>query len=187
MPVITISEAEIPCAANPLLQSLLDTYVSESNKVADTWRRFSDADLGFKPHERSTSVRGILQHQLLSERRFFAEFLGLHEPAPEELIPGDSQLASLIHRYVTLVKLRLPFLSQQTDEWWIQVVPFFDVQRQRMWIFWRRLLHTAHHRAQLTVYLRLLDRAVPAIYGPSADETWDLADPTFSIEAARRQ
>ena len=30
--------------------------------------------------------------------------------------------------------------------------------------------HLAHHRGQLTVYLRLLDQPVPAIYGPSADE-----------------
>jgi uncharacterized damage-inducible protein DinB len=32
------------------------------------------------------------------------------------------------------------------------------------------LNHLAHHRGQLTVYLRLLDRTVPAIYGPSADD-----------------
>jgi len=30
--------------------------------------------------------------------------------------------------------------------------------------------HLAHHRGQLTVYLRLLEQPVPAIYGPSADE-----------------
>jgi uncharacterized damage-inducible protein DinB len=30
--------------------------------------------------------------------------------------------------------------------------------------------HLAHHRGQLTVYLRLNDAAVPAIYGPTADE-----------------
>ena len=30
--------------------------------------------------------------------------------------------------------------------------------------------HSIHHRAQLTVYLRLNDVAVPALYGPSADE-----------------
>jgi uncharacterized damage-inducible protein DinB len=32
------------------------------------------------------------------------------------------------------------------------------------------LNHLAHHRGQLTVYLRLLGAAVPAIYGPSADD-----------------
>jgi uncharacterized damage-inducible protein DinB len=32
------------------------------------------------------------------------------------------------------------------------------------------LNHIVHHRAQLTVYLRLLDIPVPGLYGPSADE-----------------
>lgn len=31
-------------------------------------------------------------------------------------------------------------------------------------------MHLSHHRGQLTVYLRLNDAQVPAIYGPSADE-----------------
>jgi uncharacterized damage-inducible protein DinB len=30
--------------------------------------------------------------------------------------------------------------------------------------------HLAHHRGQLTVFLRLNEAKVPAIYGPSADE-----------------
>jgi uncharacterized damage-inducible protein DinB len=30
--------------------------------------------------------------------------------------------------------------------------------------------HWAHHRGQMTVYLRLLDAHVPSIYGPSADD-----------------
>jgi uncharacterized damage-inducible protein DinB len=32
-------------------------------------------------------------------------------------------------------------------------------------------MHLAHHRGQLTVYLRLTNAPVPAIYGPSADDT----------------
>lgn len=31
-------------------------------------------------------------------------------------------------------------------------------------------MHLSHHRGQLTVYLRLTDAPVPAIYGPSADD-----------------
>ena len=31
--------------------------------------------------------------------------------------------------------------------------------------------HLIHHRAQLTVYLRLLNVPVPGLYGPSADES----------------
>ena len=32
--------------------------------------------------------------------------------------------------------------------------------------------HLVHHRAQLGVYLRLNEIAIPGLYGPSADETW---------------
>ncbi len=76
---------------------------------------------------------------------------------------------------------RLWFLAAQPDTWWLARVPFFDVERERLWIFWRRVLHTAHHRTQLTVYLRLLGRPVPATYGPTADVTWSGADPTLVI------
>jgi uncharacterized damage-inducible protein DinB len=30
--------------------------------------------------------------------------------------------------------------------------------------------HMIHHRAELVVYLRLLDVPIPGLYGPSADE-----------------
>jgi len=49
------------------------------------------------------------------------------------------------------------------------------------------VLHTAHHRTQLAVYLRLLDRPVPAIYGPTADVSWIGADPTTTADAAGRR
>jgi len=41
------------------------------------------------------------------------------------------------------------------------------------------LNHIYHHRGQLSVYLRLLNVAVPSIYGPSADE-----NPFAAIAAA---
>ena len=75
----------------------------------------------------------------------------------------------------------------KAEPWWLERVAFFDVERERIWIFWRRVLHTAHHRTQLTVYLRLLGKMVPATYGPTADLTWDGADPTHNVDAAIRK
>jgi uncharacterized damage-inducible protein DinB len=181
---IAIPESEVPRAADPLFQHLLDTYVSETNKVAATWKHFTDADLGYKPHERSSTVGAILRHQLLSERRFFGEFLRTPEPAPDKVLPEIVTVASAIDRYLELARARLDFFAAQTQEWWMQVAPFFDVERQHIWIFWRRVLHTAHHRTQLTVFLRLLGREVPSTYGPTADVTWTGADPTNSVAAA---
>jgi uncharacterized damage-inducible protein DinB len=45
------------------------------------------------------------------------------------------------------------------------------VSEQPRYVFLRDTLsHLAHHRGQLTVYLRLLGAKVPSLYGPSADE-----------------
>ena len=38
----------------------------------------------------------------------------------------------------------------------------------------QHLNHLYHHRGQLTVYLRLLDVPLPSIYGPTADEKWEI-------------
>lgn len=45
-------------------------------------------------------------------------------------------------------------------------------ERPRHEILADTLCHLAHHRGQLTVYLRLNDQPVPAIYGASADSGW---------------
>lgn len=45
-------------------------------------------------------------------------------------------------------------------------------ERPRYQIVADTIAHLAHHRGQLTVYLRLNDRPVPAIYGASADSGW---------------
>jgi uncharacterized damage-inducible protein DinB len=186
-PCTAIPDSTIPQAVNPLFQHLLDTYASEANKVISTWRIFSDADLAYKPHPKSTSVGDILKHQLLSERRFFGEFLHTPEPAPEQVLPPTLNIESASSRFLELALARLSFFAQQQTDWWMEAVPFFDVQRQRIWVFWRRVLHTSHHRTQLTVYLRLLDKEVPSTYGPTADVTWKGADPTNSVEAAGRR
>jgi uncharacterized damage-inducible protein DinB len=187
-PTVAIPDREVPRAALPLFQHLLDTYASETNKTAAVWRVLRDDQLGFRPHPRSSSVRDLLVHQVLSERRFFAEFIGLAEPAAGELLPpGDAApVEAYVARYVALARARLEALALGDQPFWLAPVPFFDVERERIWVFWRRVLHTAHHRAQLGVYLRLLGHEVPATYGPTADVTWRGADPTTTLDAAAR-
>jgi uncharacterized damage-inducible protein DinB len=182
-----ILESEIP-RGDPLFQHLVDTYVSETNKVASVWQEIRDDQLGFQPHARSSSIRQILVHQILSERRFFAEFIGLSEPPAESLLPpGEAPpVKAYIERVVGLAQARLLPLAGADEAFWLTEVPFFDVRRQRIWVFWRRVLHTAHHRAQVGLCLRMLEDRVPATYGPTADVTWTGADPTMTLDAARR-
>ncbi|MFL6289819.1 MAG: DinB family protein [Thermoanaerobaculia bacterium] len=65
--------------------------------------------------------------------------------------------------------VRHKILSERTSDWWSDEASFFDITRSRAGVFLRRLNHSAHHRGQLTVYLRLLGRPVYSIYGPTAD------------------
>ena len=181
-----IPDSMVPKAANPLFQHLLYTYASETNKTASIWREFSIEDLNFRPHQRSSSVQEQMKHQLLSERRFFGEFLGTTERDPSRILPSEPTPSAFINNMKDLALPRLEQLAAKDEEWWLHGVPFFDVQRERIWVFWRRVLHTAHHRAQLAVYLRLLNKPIPAVYGPSADATWIGADPTNTVDAARR-
>jgi uncharacterized damage-inducible protein DinB len=184
-----IPPAGIPRARAPLLQHLLDTYASETSKTAGVWSELADGQLDFRPHTRSSSVRQILVHQLLSERRFFAEFIGLAEPPVEGLLPpGEAPgVTAYVERLVALGRARLPSLAAGDEAFWLAEVPFFDVRRQRIWVFWRRVLHSAHHRAQVGMCLRLLEDRVPPTYGPTADVTWSGADPTVTLDAARRR
>jgi uncharacterized damage-inducible protein DinB len=186
-PFVAIRESEIPRAAELQFQHMLDTYASETNKVVSVWREFRDDDLAYRPHSKSTTVGDILKHQLLSERRFFGEFLGVPEPAPADVLPAEITVAAAVDRLTRLARARLSFLAVQSHKGWLVRVPFFEVERERIWVFWRRVLHTAHHRTQLTLYLRLLDRTVPPTYGPTADVKWDGADPTNSVSAAGRK
>jgi uncharacterized damage-inducible protein DinB len=187
VPNPAIPDTAIPRALNPLLQHVLDTYASETNKVASVWREFRDGDLEFRPHEKSATVIGIFKHELLSQRRFFGEFLGLTEPAAGDVLPSEPTVEAFTARLVAHAQPRLGQLAVKSDSWWMEEVPFFDVTRQRVWIFWRRVLHTAHHRTQLTLYLRMMGRPVPSSYGPTADVTWTGADPTATIDAAGRR
>jgi hypothetical protein len=69
-----IPDADVPQAVELTFQHVLDAYASETNKTASVRRAVPDCLLDFKPHEKTNPIRTILVHQLLSERRFFAQF-----------------------------------------------------------------------------------------------------------------
>src|SRR6516165_5842632 len=106
---IAIQDAEVPQAIEPVFQHVVTTYASEVNKTFSVWRAVPNDLLDYRPHEQTNTIRTIFVHQLLSERRFFAQFVGLDEPAVEELLPpGDKPAGSAyIEKYIGLAKRRL--------------------------------------------------------------------------------
>jgi len=113
---VALPDEEVPQAINGLFQHVVMTYASETNKTVSVWRAVPDDCLDFKPHEKTNSIRTILAHQILSERRFFAQFVGTQEPTVEGLLPEGSKPSAqaYIDKYVWLAKGRLPQLAQAT-------------------------------------------------------------------------
>ena len=67
-------------------------------------------------------------------------------------------------------------LTKTTDEylfttsWRLKAGGHVVMNQPRYVVLRDTLNHLAHHRGQLTVYLRLCESKVPALYGPSADD-----------------
>ena len=64
------------------------------------------------------------------------------------------------------------FAPEKWDENWKFVAggqAWIDDTKYDVWRTWV-VNHLIHHRAQLGVYLRLLDKPIPGTYGPSADK-----------------
>jgi len=66
-------------------------------------------------------------------------------------------------------------LEKATDEhlqtnWKLLAGGHVVLEDQRYLMIQDTINHWAHHRGQMTVYLRLMGQKVPAIYGPSADD-----------------
>src|SRR5262249_60841142 len=122
---IAIPDADVPQAVDPTFQHVLTTYASETNKTVSVWRAGPDSLLDFKPHERTNPIRTILAHQLLSERRFFALFVGTEEPPVEELLPPGEKpvVQAYLDNDLSLAKGRLPQLANGTAAWWRESRP----------------------------------------------------------------
>jgi uncharacterized damage-inducible protein DinB len=132
----------------------------------------------FAPHPKSMPLRSLAPHvaqlvefglTVLTTPQF--EFsAGSYSPLQFE---SAAQLAKVLEEGAAKVRKAL---IDTTDEAWSEPwklafdgTVLFDGSR---FLAYRQMFlnHVVHHRAQLGVYLRLNGVAVPAIYGPSADE-----------------
>jgi uncharacterized damage-inducible protein DinB len=146
---------------------LTDAYDSERLKTLSVWSEFSDADSGFRPAGYARTPLEHMVHQCVSEDTWMRTMFGV--TVTRAAIPSEETRLAFLRHYAAVSSERLDQLSSRGEHWWEEVTPFFEVQRTRAWIFLRRLTHSAHHRGQLTVYLRLLGKPLYSTYGPTAD------------------
>jgi len=146
---------------------LLDTYDTERLKTLSVWSVFREEDFEFRPAARSRTPHEQMVHQCVSEDTWMKGMLGIDTGQPA--VPATETKLDFLRHYAATSGIRLRMLREKPEAWWNEQTTFFDVPRTRSWVMLRRLTHSAHHRAQLVVYLRLLGRPIYSTYGPTAD------------------
>ena len=146
---------------------LVETYNTERLKTLSVWSQIPDDRMSFRPEPRARSPREHMVHQCVSEDGWMRSMLGIAIDRPA-LPASETRLAFLEH-YAACSDARLALLVDRPDEWFEAPTQFFDVVRSRAWVLTRRFTHSAHHRGQLTAYLRLWGRTLYSTYGPTAD------------------
>ncbi len=136
---------------------------------------------GFKPHERSMEM-GYLAALVAQMPAWVAMMI-----ATEELDLADKATSGQFQAKASESKEALMKLAEESYAKAKEALQGTDEERLKgTWSFKMggkvlnsgprtaqiadAFTHLAHHRGQLTVYLRLNEAKVPAIYGPSADE-----------------
>jgi uncharacterized damage-inducible protein DinB len=144
-----------------------DTYDTERLKILSVWSQIPDEQMGFRPEPRGRSPLEHMVHQCMSEDGWMRNMLGIDVGLP--VLPAQETRLAFIEHYAAVSAARLEALRAKPDGWFLEPTAFFDVSRSRAWVLVRRLTHSAHHRGQLTAYIRLWGRPLFSTYGPTAD------------------
>ena len=134
----------------------------------------------WKPHEKSMAL-GYLATLVATMPTWIAmavrqDELDLNPPSGQKYDPGTwsttEELLALHEKSLRSGReaLRDTNEAHLLTSWRLLVAGNVVQQSPRHEVITDTLTHLAHHRGQLSVYLRLLGAPVPSIYGPSADE-----------------
>lgn len=135
-----------------------------------------DAHRGFKPHPKSMSLDRLASHvaELPAWPKYALESQLLElDPGFKPIIAASQ--AELLEMFDKSAAEGRSAVQAATDEemgkdWTFRFGEIVEFTSPRTAVIRSFLNHLVHHRAQLGVYLRLNDVAIPGMYGPSADE-----------------
>ncbi|MCR4339692.1 MAG: DinB family protein [Gemmatimonadaceae bacterium] len=160
-------------------------YLPEFDQEMATTRRVLErvpADkLDWKPHQKSMTLGQLASHvaQLPSwvSNIFAVDEFDFRPPdgpafAMADCKSGEELLALFDRSVLTARKAIAAATEAGLDTPWTLKAGLHTIFSAPRWSVFRGfgMNHMIHHRAQLSVYLRLLDVPVPVIYGPTADE-----------------
>ncbi len=163
---------------------LIDPLVMEFDRECATTRKVLSrvpADkLSWKPHPKSSSLGQLARHVATLPHWIGDSLLqGSYDVASggaDAAKKDPASVTELLETFEAAVKTATAAMASLDDAaamgpWTLKRGSAVILEMPRLALVRTILLnHTIHHRGQLTVYLRLLDVAVPSIYGPSADE-----------------
>jgi uncharacterized damage-inducible protein DinB len=158
-------------------QSLLAEFETQAPITRKFLERLPEDKLTWKPHNKSMSAGQLAYHlafvpggvvRFVQDNPAKApEFASFPEPASREEI-----LKVFLESIATVRSLLPKFDDPAMNETWRMIAGGREVLAQPRAEFLRDVMfsHWYQHRGQFSVYLRMLDVAVPASWGPSADE-----------------
>ena len=161
-------------------KELIAEYGSEADKTRKMLEAIpADVDFAYKPHPKSMALGRLAGHVSETAGDWAIHTLTMDKlefPADhkfEAYIPvSKDALLETFDKQVAQVKKELAsFPIEKWDDNWKFVAggqAWIDESKYSVFRNWV-LDHMIHHRAQLGVYLRLLDKPIPGSYGPSAD------------------
>jgi uncharacterized glyoxalase superfamily protein PhnB/uncharacterized damage-inducible protein DinB len=150
-----------------VFEFLVDTYRTERLKTLSVWSQVPDARMTFRTEPRARTPLEHMVHQCASEDAWMRNMLGIATGLP--VLPARETRLDFLNHYAACSTERLTALEAKADSWFQESTQFFDVVRTRAWVLTRRFAHSAHHRGQLTAYLRQLGAPLYSTYGPTAD------------------
>jgi uncharacterized damage-inducible protein DinB len=162
----------------PTAQALLPELDHELELTRRVLARIPDEQLGWQPHPKSMTLAVLATHiaDLLGGIEMTMQTTELDLAHFDTVNPGAAtSTAELLERLAANGAAAATALTNAPAEdfdviWTLRSSATVLLQQTRAEIVRHLISHMIHHRGQLTVYLRLLDVAVPYIYGPSADE-----------------
>ena len=161
--------------------TIAESFLAEFEKQAPLTRKFLERlpedKLTWKPHAKSMTA-GQLAYHLASVPGGLAQFASSNPAkAPEKFeFPepkSRDEVLAIFDEGVGTVRAILPtFDDAAMKETWRMMAGEYEVLAQPREEFLRDVMfsHWYQHRGQFSVYLRMLEVAVPSTWGPSADE-----------------
>jgi uncharacterized damage-inducible protein DinB len=161
----------------PFSEMLLPEFDEEMKNTRKVLERVPDDKLAYQPHPKSMTMTRLATHvaelpswaTMTLDRDVFEMEPG-YKPHFAE---SQAELLQIFDKAAAEARARI---AATDDDHWNKIWTFKYAGKTMMEMPRTAVVrgvvmnHLIHHRAQLGVYLRLNDVAVPGMYGPSADE-----------------